>query len=91
MADCYGAWSHRQQPLLEPGGKLLYATCSVFGAEGERVIARFCADRRDAERLALHWRWAGDAQDTELRQLLPRSDASRDHDGFYYASIRKRP
>jgi len=78
-------------PLLEPGGKLLYATCSVFGAEGEQVVARFCADRRDAERLALRWRWAGDAQDTEVGQLLPRSGASRDHDGFYYASIRKRP
>ena len=78
-------------PLLEPGGKLLYATCSVFSAEGERVVEHFRAGHPDAERLALHWRWVGDAQDTVLGQLLPRSQAMHDHDGFYYASIRKRP
>lgn len=78
-------------PLLEPGGKLLYATCSVFSAEGERVVERFLAGHPDAERLALHWRWVGDPQDTALGQLLPRSQEMHDHDGFYYASIRKRP
>lgn len=78
-------------PLLEAGGKLIYATCSVFGAEGERVVERFCADRPDAERLTLHWRWAGDEQDSAVGQLLPRSGEMRDHDGFFYASIRKRP
>ena len=78
-------------PLLEPGGKLLYATCSVFHAEGEQVVERFCAGHPDAERLALHWRWVGDEQDSELGQLLPRSGETRDHDGFFYASISKRP
>ena len=78
-------------PLLEPGGKLLYATCSVFRAEGEGVIERFCAGHPDAERLAVHWRWIGDAQDSLLDQLLPRSGDTRDHDGFFYASVSKRP
>lgn len=35
-------------PLLRPGGKLLYATCSVFRDEGEQIIADFLADRPDA-------------------------------------------
>jgi 16S rRNA (cytosine967-C5)-methyltransferase len=78
-------------PLLEPGGKLLYATCSVFRAEGERVVARFCARRADAQRLPLVWRWWGDDQDQPVDQLLSRAGGSREHDGFYYASIRKRP
>ncbi len=78
-------------PLLEPNGKLLYATCSVFRAEGEKVVERFCAGHPDAERLAVHWRWIGDDDDSVLDQLLPRSGETRDHDGFFYASISKRP
>jgi 16S rRNA (cytosine967-C5)-methyltransferase len=78
-------------PLLEPGGKLLYATCSVFSAEGEGVVERFHAAHPDAERLTLRWRWAGDDHDSVLGQLLPGSGDMRDHDGFFYASIRKRP
>lgn len=78
-------------PLLEPDGKLLYVTCSVFRAEGEQVVARFCAQRPDAERIPIRWRWPDDAPERELGQLLPGSDAVSDHDGFFYASIRKRP
>ncbi|MEN9316588.1 MAG: rRNA m5C967 methyltransferase, S-adenosyl-L-methionine-dependent, partial [Pseudomonadota bacterium] len=78
-------------PLLKPGGKLLYATCSVFRAEGEQVVARFCGDHPEAERLPLWWRWADDGPEVELAQLLPSSDEILDHDGFFYASIRKRP
>jgi 16S rRNA (cytosine967-C5)-methyltransferase len=29
--------------VLEPGGTLLFATCSVFRAEGDQVVERFCA------------------------------------------------
>lgn len=77
-------------PLLEPGGKLLYATCSVFRAEGEQVVARFGASRPDAERLPLQWPWPGDEQAHPLDHLLPSSGETLDHDGFFYASIRKR-
>lgn len=78
-------------PLLEPDGKLLYATCSVFRAEGERVIEWFCARQPSAQRVPLQWRWA-DASDAEpVDQLLPCTQAARDHDGFFYALLRKRP
>ncbi|TSE35786.1 16S rRNA (cytosine(967)-C(5))-methyltransferase RsmB [Tepidimonas charontis] len=38
-------------PLLRPGGCLLYATCSVFRAEGQAVIETFCQQRPDTQRL----------------------------------------
>jgi 16S rRNA (cytosine967-C5)-methyltransferase len=78
-------------PLLEPGGKLLYATCSVFRAEGEDVVERFRAAVADAERLPASVRWYGDESDEALGQLLPQAGETRDHDGFFYALIRKNP
>lgn len=39
-------------PLLKPGGKLLYATCSVFPEENGAQIDAFLVRQPDAERLA---------------------------------------
>jgi 16S rRNA (cytosine967-C5)-methyltransferase len=38
-------------PLLRPGGRLLYATCSVFKAEGEGQMRDFLTRHPDATRL----------------------------------------
>ncbi len=62
---------------LAPGGKLLYATCSVFPQENAHTIDSFLARRNEARRLPL----AG----LEGGQLLP--DAR--HDGFFYALLEK--
>ncbi|MBW7931786.1 MAG: 16S rRNA (cytosine(967)-C(5))-methyltransferase RsmB, partial [Gammaproteobacteria bacterium] len=35
-------------PLLRPGGRLLYATCSILHEENAGVIRRFMASRSDA-------------------------------------------
>ena len=35
-------------PLLKPGGRLLYCTCSVFRAEGEVQAQTFVAHNKDA-------------------------------------------
>lgn len=78
-------------PLLKPGGKLLYATCSVFRAEGEQVVAKFLAAHPQAQRLALHWRWPEGGPECAIGQLLPGSGDLPDHDGFFFASLRKRP
>lgn len=59
-------------PLLKPGGKLLYATCSVFPEENGAQIDAFLVRQPGAERL------------NEV-QLLPQEE----HDGFYYALLRK--
>lgn len=64
--------------LLAPGGKLLYATCSVFPQENDDVIEAFAARSANARRGAL--------ADGGPAQWLP----SAEHDGFYYALIEKK-
>ncbi len=63
--------------VLEPGGKLLYATCSVFDEEGNAVVEWFVGQQSDAARIAIPGLASG--------QLLPNGD----HDGFYYALLEK--
>ena len=74
-------------PLLAPGGRLLYSTCSLFRVENADQIDAFLARHRDATRVHLHslacWR-------AHEGQLLPvEGDAEHNHDGFYYALIAK--
>jgi 16S rRNA (cytosine967-C5)-methyltransferase len=66
-------------PLLDAGGKLLYATCSIFGRENQQVISKFINDHSDATQLPLA------APGMKQGQLLP--DAQ--HDGFFYALLQK--
>jgi 16S rRNA (cytosine967-C5)-methyltransferase len=61
--------------LLAPGGRMLYATCSVFGEENAGRIERFAAQHRDA--LVVSVPGAG--------SLLP----DEEHDGFFYAALQK--
>lgn len=68
-------------PTLAKGGKLLYATCSVFHEENAAQVEKFLAETPDAARLPLQ---SGDGSEQE-GQLLP-CDA---HDGFYYALLQK--
>lgn len=63
--------------VLAPGGKLLYATCSLFPEENGRQVAAFAARQEDCMRLPVAGR-------PEL-QLLP----NEEHDGFYYALLEK--
>jgi 16S rRNA (cytosine967-C5)-methyltransferase len=67
-------------PLLTPGGKMLYCTCSVFAEENGDQVRAFAARHPDVRRLP-----TGGA-DPEL-QLLPTAS----HDGFYYALLEKAP
>ena len=62
---------------LAVGGTMLYVTCSVFDEENAGQIARFCARHTDAQRLSIQGR--------PDFQLLPNGE----HDGFYYALLRK--
>jgi 16S rRNA (cytosine967-C5)-methyltransferase len=71
-------------PLLAPGGRLLYATCSLLKAENEAQIARFLGAHADAREQPLAMA-AGEAR-PQGRQLLPQDNG---HDGFYYALLEK--
>ena len=62
---------------LAPGGKLLYATCSVFHEENEGQVAAFAARHADCLRLPI--------DGAPALQLLPRDE----HDGFFYALLAK--
>ena len=84
-----GELLERLWPLLAPGGKLLFATCSVFRAEGEDVVQRFAAGHPDAERVALGWVWQGQTRSGPIGHLLQQAGEMRDHDGFFYGSLRK--
>jgi 16S rRNA (cytosine967-C5)-methyltransferase len=77
FAERQGAILDTLWQALAPGGKLLYATCSVFPQENDAVIDAFVARAPGARRLAL--------PDGSPAQRLP--DAQ--HDGFYYALTQK--
>lgn len=77
----HGLW-----PLLAPGGRLLYCTCSVFLAEGAQQVQTFLAHNTDAALLP------------SPGHLIPANPAKSgavpdnqwgDHDGFFYALLQK--
>jgi 16S rRNA (cytosine967-C5)-methyltransferase len=69
--------------LLGRGGKLLYATCSVFSAENGLQVEQFMARHADARQIAVSLSTEGLRQ--SHGQLFP--DAA--HDGFFYALLEK--
>lgn len=80
--------------VLAVGGRLLYCTCSVFDAEGEGVIASFLQHTPNAHRLypeALMRLCAPN----HAGQLIPMAETAgevlRNHDGFFYAILEKKP
>ena len=75
-------------PLVKPGGRLLYCTCSVFKAEGEDQLKTFAEHNTNARLLPSlgHLRPQSGATDAVLVDNL-----SGDHDGFYYALLEKLP
>lgn len=75
-------------PLLRPGGRLLYCTCSVFRAEGDAQVQAFLAHNTDARLMP------------SPGHLLPGmgsngkgvpDNLAGEHDGFFYALLQKAP
>ncbi|MBO6557588.1 MAG: 16S rRNA (cytosine(967)-C(5))-methyltransferase RsmB [Pseudomonadales bacterium] len=84
---------HKAFELLRPGGELLYSTCSILRQENDQVIAAFLEQQENASLISLGHALL-DQPDSLLvgtefgLQFLPTRD---DHDGFYYAALRKAP
>ncbi|MFD0668111.1 16S rRNA (cytosine(967)-C(5))-methyltransferase RsmB [Ramlibacter sp. MAHUQ-53] len=74
-------------PLLRPGGRMLYCTCSVFKAEGEAQAGAFVAHNTDAVLLPAPGHLL--PQTGETGATVP-DNCPGDHDGFYYALLEKR-
>lgn len=72
-------------PLVAPGGRLVYATCSVLHAENDSVVAAFLATHADAHPHAFELP-VGQRQDAGW-QILPGEGGL---DGMYYAVLEKR-
>jgi len=76
-------------PLLKPGGRVLYATCSVLRSENSRVISDFLKARSDAREIRP---LRGDVLQIVNPdkgpgyQLFP---GTADTDGFYYALMER--
>jgi 16S rRNA (cytosine967-C5)-methyltransferase len=76
--------------LLAIGGEILYSTCSILYQENDRLIADFIES--DASKQLLHLSHPGCIDGASLiateygLQFLP---TAKEHDGFYYAGIRK--
>lgn len=66
-------------PLLHQGGKLLYATCSVFNEENDLLIKYFLSRQKNANVLPCS------LDKINYGQLLPGAR----HDGFFYALLQK--
>lgn len=83
--------AHTQRHLLNtlwatlaPGGKLVYATCSVLPQENKTVVEDFLHQHPDAQALPLEVSWGQPSG--AGRQLLPQTEG---HDGFFYAVLQK--
>jgi len=74
----------RLWPLLRPGGRLLYVTCSVLREENSDQATGFLERHDDAAAIPLDAEWGRPAGPG--RQILPGEDGM---DGFYYALIGK--
>jgi len=74
----------RLWPLLDTGGILVYATCSILKSENHKQIHGFLSRHADAQFVGPD----GDPNQADLpgRQILPGQGGM---DGFYYAIIRK--
>jgi len=88
---------HRQEkileslwPLLDEGGRLLYATCSLFRRENTDLLGGFLSAHSDAVEVQLSHECLPSLDTAECphgRQLLP---GAGDTDGFYYALMERR-
>lgn len=74
-------------PLLAPGGRLLYCTCSIFRAEGDGTVQAFLKCNTDA---LLHPSPGHLIPGQTPNGLSFKHNPLGEHDGFYYALLEKR-
>ena len=74
-------------PLVKPGGRMLYVTCSVFKAENSEQIEAALSRHADMRRIRITL--PGDPASSG-GQLLPGGNRkTHNHDGYFYALLEK--
>jgi len=75
--------------MLAPGGRLVYATCTLTRSENRDLVAAFLQSTPDARRVPAElwegWPKLGESDDLG-EQILPGEAGA---DGFYYAALTK--
>lgn len=66
----------RYSAMVKPGGKMVYATCSILPSENELQVQKFLAAHGD---------------DWTLEEELKLNPAETGHDGFYAARLLRKP
>ncbi len=66
----------RYSAMVKPGGKMVYATCSILPSENELQVQKFLASHGD---------------DWTLEEELKLNPAETGHDGFYAARLQRKP
>ena len=78
-------------PLLKPGGRLLYATCSIFRAEGAGQISSFLQRHPEARALRAPGHLLPLPDNRVEAAGATSSPAAGSGDGFFYALLHKSP
>jgi 16S rRNA (cytosine967-C5)-methyltransferase len=89
IAQLAGVQAHLLEalwPLVRPGGRLLYCTCSVFEAEGNTQIQTFVMRHTDARLMPAPGHLL--PQKRSAGSVFP-DNLEGEHDGFYYALLEK--
>jgi 16S rRNA (cytosine967-C5)-methyltransferase len=71
-------------PLLAPGGRLVYTTCSILRAEGAAVVHEFAAAEPTVRPQIIEAVWG--ESETIGRRIAP---GQHSFDGFYYAVLER--
>ena len=77
---------HSLWQLLAKGGKLLYATCSIFHEENQQQVDEFLGRQTDAAQLPLNLE---SGKTSLINQQQGQLRPCAEHDGFYYALLQK--
>lgn len=78
---------------LKPGGRLVYATCSVLWEENEAMTAYLLEERTDLSPLPLSSLWGdrlSQALSATYESRIGPGPTEKDPDGFYVAALQKR-